>query len=175
MGHEVKVIRSEKNAFGGLFRTRPLWIMMILFVLATGVNLGIFGIMPLYLTKELSLSIEYANHIVGLSRLGAIGVAVSVTFFVHRIDPIKALFVHTARGGHTYGLPRCGPRRLYRHSAFSAGGGDNGILPFGARMRRRRSFGQGNEKPWRPASSWPSASCSAAAQSPTCSVFPVIS
>jgi NNP family nitrate/nitrite transporter-like MFS transporter len=93
IGHEVKVIRSEKSAFGGLFRMRSLWVMMILFILGTGVNLGIFGIMPLYLTKELSLSIEYANHIVGLSRLGAIGVAVSVTFFVHRIDLIKALFV----------------------------------------------------------------------------------
>lgn len=93
IGHEVKVVRSEKNACGGLFRMRPLWIMMMLFILATGINLGIFGIMPLYLTKELSLSIEYANHIVGLSRLGAIGVAVSVTFFVHRIDLIKTLFI----------------------------------------------------------------------------------
>jgi NNP family nitrate/nitrite transporter-like MFS transporter len=92
MGYEVKVIRPEKNAFGDLLRTRPLWIMNILFVLATGANLGIFGIMPLYLTKELSFGIGYANHVVSLSRLGAIGVAVSVTFFVHRIDPIKALF-----------------------------------------------------------------------------------
>ncbi len=93
IGHEVKVVRSEKNAFGNLFRMRSLWIMTILFILATGANLGIFGIMPLYLTKELSLSIAYANHIVGLSRLGAIGVAVSVTFFVNRIDLRKALFV----------------------------------------------------------------------------------
>ena len=58
IGHEVKVVRSEKSAFGGLFRMRPLWVMMILFILGTGVNLGIFGIMPLYLTKELSLRID---------------------------------------------------------------------------------------------------------------------
>ncbi len=93
MGHEVKVVRSEKNAFGDLFRTRSLWIMIILFILATGTNLGIFGIMPLYLTKELSFGIGYANHMVSLSRLGAVGIAVSVIFFVHRIDPIRALFV----------------------------------------------------------------------------------
>jgi NNP family nitrate/nitrite transporter-like MFS transporter len=92
MGYEVKVIRSEKNAFDHLLKARSLWIMNILFVLGTGANLGIFGIMPLYLTKELSFGIGYANHLVSLSRLGGIVTAVSVTFFVHRIDPIKALF-----------------------------------------------------------------------------------
>ena len=93
MGHEVKVIRSEKNAFGDLFRMRSLWTMHILFILATGANLGLYNITPLYLTKELSLSIGYANHILGLSRLGAIGVALSVPFFVHRIDQVKTLFI----------------------------------------------------------------------------------
>ena len=92
MGYEVKAVRTEENVFRDLLKTRPLWIMNILFVLASGANLGIFGIMPLYLTKELSFGIVYANHLVSLSRLGAIGIAVSVTFFVHRIDPIKALF-----------------------------------------------------------------------------------
>ncbi len=92
MGYEVKVIRSEKAVFGDLLKTRSLWIMNIFFVLATGANLGIFGIMPLYMTKELSFGIGYANHVVALSRLGAVGVALSVTVFVHRIDPVRALF-----------------------------------------------------------------------------------
>ena len=146
IGHEVKVVRSEKNAFGDLFRMRSLWIMTILFILATGANLGIFGIMPLYLTKELSLSIGYANHVVGLSRLGAIGVAVSVTFFVHRIDLIKALFVILLVAGILTVLHRFSSRRIYRHSSLFSGGGDNGIFPFGIRVGGE-DIPQGNEKP----------------------------
>jgi MFS transporter, NNP family, nitrate/nitrite transporter len=90
---EVKIRHSEKAAFGNLIRMRSLWIMAVLFTFAAGANLGIYSIVPLYLTKELSLSIEYANTLLGISRLGGIGVAVLAGFFIDRINLRKALFV----------------------------------------------------------------------------------
>ena len=118
---------------------RPLWIMMMLFILATGDQSG-------HLRHHASLSdkrviIEHRvrqshSRLIKARRDRGRGVG---DFLRPQDRPDKDPVRSTARRGHTYGLPRCGPRRLYRHSAFFAGGGDNGILPFGARMRRRSS------------------------------------
>jgi MFS transporter, NNP family, nitrate/nitrite transporter len=92
---EVKVRRPEKSPFGGLVRNRSLWIMGVLFAFVSGANLGIYSIVPLYLTKELSLGIGYANTILGVSRLGGIGVAVLAGFLVDRLNLRKVLFIVT--------------------------------------------------------------------------------
>jgi len=90
---EVKIVQSPRRAFGDLVRRRSLWIMGILFTFASGANLGIYSIVPLFLTKELSLSIGYANTILGISRLGGIVVAVLAGFLVDRINLRNMLFV----------------------------------------------------------------------------------
>jgi MFS family permease len=97
--HEVKVKPSQKNIFGDLIKNRSLWIMAVLFTSAAGANLGIYSIIPLYLTKELSFSIGYANTILGISRLGGIAVAVLSGFLVDRINLKKVLFVITLLTG----------------------------------------------------------------------------
>jgi MFS family permease len=93
VGHEVRIARFERARFGDVLRMRPLWMLLTLFTLGTGVNFGIYNIASLYMTKELLFDIGYANRILSLSRLGAIGVAVAVVFLVDRIEQKKAMFV----------------------------------------------------------------------------------
>jgi MFS family permease len=57
-----------------------------------GANLGIYSIVPLYLTKELHLSIVYANTVLGVSRLGSVGVAIACGFIIDRFELRKLLF-----------------------------------------------------------------------------------
>ncbi|MCX5811902.1 MAG: MFS transporter [Proteobacteria bacterium] len=91
---EVKIRHaSQKTLIGDLIKIRSLWIISILFTFAAGVNLGIYFIVPLYLTKELSLSIGYANTILGISRLGGIGVAILCGFLVDRFSLRKTIFI----------------------------------------------------------------------------------
>ncbi len=92
---EVRIKQSERAMFGGLIKSRPLWIMGILFTFGAGANLGVYSIVPLYLTKELSMSVGYANTILGVSRLGGIGVALVTGFVVDRINLRKALWLIT--------------------------------------------------------------------------------
>ena len=48
--------------------TPAIWIMILLFSLALGVNQGLFSILPLYLTTERGLSAAMANHLLAISR-----------------------------------------------------------------------------------------------------------
>jgi MFS transporter, NNP family, nitrate/nitrite transporter len=90
---EVQVKHSEKTMLGDLIKMPSLWTMEVLFAFGAAANMGIYAITPLYLTKELSLSIEYANTILGLSRLGGVGVAIAAGFIVDRINLKKVMFV----------------------------------------------------------------------------------
>jgi MFS family permease len=55
-------------------------------------TLGVYSVVPVYLTKELSLSIGFANRVLGVSRIGTIAVALSAGFFVDRINFQKTMF-----------------------------------------------------------------------------------
>jgi MFS family permease len=66
--------------------------MAILWVFAGGANMGIYFVVPLYLTKELSLSIGYANTILGVSRFGGIAMAILCGFLVDRFSLKKIMF-----------------------------------------------------------------------------------
>jgi NNP family nitrate/nitrite transporter-like MFS transporter len=89
---EVKIGHSPRRAFGDLVRIPSLWLMATLFTFASGANLGIYSIVPLYLTKELSMDIGYSNTILGISRLGGIGVAILAGFLVDRINLKRVMF-----------------------------------------------------------------------------------
>jgi MFS family permease len=88
---EFKIRHSEKTRFRDLIQKRSLWIMAVLWVFAGGANMGIYFIVPLYLTKELSLSIGYANTILGVSRFGGIAMAILCGFLVDRFSLKKSM------------------------------------------------------------------------------------
>jgi len=91
---EVKVGHSgTKVPFGDLIRKRSLWIIGTVVLFTAGANMGIYQITPLYLTKELLLSIDYANTILSISRFGGIGVAILCGFLADKISLKKIMFI----------------------------------------------------------------------------------
>lgn len=83
---ELKVKKADRAELHGLIRRKALWIMSIIWIFAASTSLGIYSIIPLYLTKELHLDIGYANTIFAISRLGGFVVAISSGFLVGRFS-----------------------------------------------------------------------------------------
>jgi MFS transporter, NNP family, nitrate/nitrite transporter len=98
-GEELTIEQPGKTVFKGLITRKPLWIIATITAIATGANIGIYYILPLYLTKELSLSIGHANTLLGVSRLGGVGVAVLCGFLVDRLSLRKIMFIMTLISG----------------------------------------------------------------------------
>jgi NNP family nitrate/nitrite transporter-like MFS transporter len=90
---EVKISNPPEAIFKDIVKIRSLWLMAIIWVFGTGANLGIYSIVPLYLTKELRLDIGYANTILGISRLGSVGVAIACGFLIDRFNLRKVMFL----------------------------------------------------------------------------------
>ena len=89
---ELKITTARKSLHSDLFRKRALWIMGAIWVCATGATWGVYFTVPLYLTKELSLTIEYANSLFGFSRLGGIAVVIVCGFLVDKVSLKKMIF-----------------------------------------------------------------------------------
>lgn len=89
---EVRIVNRPRAVFRDIIKIPSLWYMTIVWVFGAGANLGIYAITPLYLTKELNLSIDYANTILSISRLVSIGVAVACGFIVDRFSLRKMMF-----------------------------------------------------------------------------------
>lgn len=89
---EVKIDNPPKAVFSDLIKIKSLWLMCIIWVFGAGANLGIYSIIPLYLTKELQLNIGYANTILGVSRLGALAVSIACGFLIDKFNLKKIMF-----------------------------------------------------------------------------------
>jgi MFS transporter, NNP family, nitrate/nitrite transporter len=50
-----------------------LWIMMVLFTLGLGASFGVYSMIPLYLVSESGMERQWANTLLGLSRISALG------------------------------------------------------------------------------------------------------
>ncbi len=83
---EVKISNPPKMMFKNIVKIRSLWLMAVIWVFGAGANLGIYSITPLYLTKELQMNIGYANTILGISRLGSVGIAIVCGFLIDRFN-----------------------------------------------------------------------------------------
>jgi len=92
-GEELKINQPHKVVLKNLITRKSLWVMVTIMGVAMGANLGIYSILPLYLTKELSFSIGYANTLLGISRLGGVGVAILCGFLVDRFNLRKVMFI----------------------------------------------------------------------------------
>ena len=92
-GEELKINEPHRTVFKDLITRKSLWVMVTIMSVVMGANMGIYYILPLYLTKELSLGIGYANGLLGISRLGGIGVAILCGFLVDRFNLRKIMFI----------------------------------------------------------------------------------
>ena len=89
---DVKPKNGPTFLFKPILKKSAFWITAILWVFMVGCNLGIYYIIPLYLTKELSMDVRYANTILGFSRLGGVVAAISTGFLVERFGLRKSMF-----------------------------------------------------------------------------------
>lgn len=92
----AKEVRVEKKLTGSLrdlVKGRAVWIMGVMWVCASGAFWGVYQVTPLYFTKELLLSTEYANTIFGLSRLGGVTFGITMGFIADRFNLKKSMFI----------------------------------------------------------------------------------
>lgn len=54
---------------GPVFRTRSFWVMIFLFALGMGAQVGVYTMLPLYLTDEREMTIGSANTLLGLANI----------------------------------------------------------------------------------------------------------
>jgi MFS family permease len=126
---EMKIGRSERVSVRNLIKIRSFWTLSIIWGFAAGANIGLYLIVPLFLTKELSVSIEYANSLLGISRVGGIGVAVLIGFFVDRIHLRKTMFAMLFLSGLFTVLTGVVPVRFIGFSLFFEGILVTGFFP----------------------------------------------
>lgn len=89
---ELKTGGKKQFFQASLIRKPSLWLNGLTWVFAAGANLGLYYIMPLYLTKELGIEMSSANAIFGFSRLGGIVVSITMGFFADRFSLKKLTF-----------------------------------------------------------------------------------
>lgn len=76
---------EEKSPFSHVFRRREFWIMASLWCFAASGGLGLFNLIPLFLVNEKGLSIDLANSVFGVSRVGGLIVTFLAGFLIDRI------------------------------------------------------------------------------------------
>jgi len=80
-----------------IFRIPAFWILIALFSLAITSTLGVYNMLPLYLVTEHGMSLDWANSLVGTSRISTLGMAFLGGWATDRCGPkpvmIGAFFV----------------------------------------------------------------------------------
>ncbi|MBG0776717.1 MAG: MFS transporter [Desulfovibrionaceae bacterium] len=82
-----------------ILRRGDFWAYAALFVLAVGVSIGPFSVLPLFLVNDHGLSPERANQLLGLSRLPCPLLAFSAGFIIDRIGPVRTIAAGLALAG----------------------------------------------------------------------------
>jgi NNP family nitrate/nitrite transporter-like MFS transporter len=67
--------------------TRSFWVMIFLFALGMGAQVGVYTMLPLYLTQERGMSTGHANTILGLANIAPLAVVFLSGWIVKRIGP----------------------------------------------------------------------------------------
>jgi NNP family nitrate/nitrite transporter-like MFS transporter len=76
-----------------LMKQPVFWIMTILFSVAIATSMGVFSMLPLFLVAERGFERNYANTILGLSRIPAIIVGLFAGWISDRIGPKQTMKV----------------------------------------------------------------------------------
>ena len=76
-----------------LLRTGSFWILLIFFILAVGGVQGVYSLMPTFLVSEAGKSSQYANTLVGISRLLPVAAVLSTGLIAERFGARRLIFV----------------------------------------------------------------------------------
>ena len=78
---------------------RSFWIMIILFALGMGGQVGIYAMMPLYLIAERGMPEASANMLIGLSQVSALFMTFFAGWVTDRIGEKRAIFIFLLASG----------------------------------------------------------------------------
>jgi NNP family nitrate/nitrite transporter-like MFS transporter len=97
--------QRDKSRFGFLqiLQRKEFWIMAVPWVFAAGSSLGLYNITPLFLLTEKKISLETANTILGLSRVGGFIATFAAGFLADRYGVRKVLLSSIAITGVSTG------------------------------------------------------------------------
>jgi NNP family nitrate/nitrite transporter-like MFS transporter len=74
------------KAFAGpVLRTRSFWVMIFLFALGMGAQVGVYTMLPLYLTSERAMSPDGANTLLGLANIAPVATVFLAGWLTTRI------------------------------------------------------------------------------------------
>lgn len=76
-----------------LLKIRSLWVLIIMFSLALGVNQGVYSMLPLYLTAERGMEPGAANRLISYSRMAAFFIPLFAGWISDRKGLTGVLFV----------------------------------------------------------------------------------
>ena len=90
---------EEKSPFSRVLRRKDFWIMATLWSFASASGLGLYNLIPLFLVNEKGLSIDGANSIFGLSRIGGLVVTLLAGFLIDRFGVKSVLLLSLLASG----------------------------------------------------------------------------
>ena len=90
---------EEKSPFSRVLRRKDFWIMATLWSFASASGLGLYNLIPLFLVNEKGLSIDVANSIFGLSRIGGLVVTLLAGFLIDRFGVKSVLLLSLLASG----------------------------------------------------------------------------
>ena len=76
-----------------LFSQRSFWIMVVLFAMAMGGTVGIYTMLPLFLVNERGFDGDWANTLLGLSRISGLFMPFVAGWFVDRFGEKIFMFI----------------------------------------------------------------------------------
>jgi MFS transporter, NNP family, nitrate/nitrite transporter len=95
------IVEKEKTFGGNLWKRKELWFMGVMASFISGVGVGLYYIIPLYLVKELGMPSGEANTILGVSRIGGAVSGIATGFLVDRFSLRKTMFLLALGAGVT--------------------------------------------------------------------------
>ncbi len=97
---------STRRIFFEIVKNKTLWVISIILTISAGANMGLYYVLPLYLSKEIGLEIPFAQKALGFSRIGAFFFVFVVAFLLDFFDIKKLLFsILFSSGILTFAIP----------------------------------------------------------------------
>ena len=90
---------EDQSPLYSVLRRRDFWIMATLWGFAAAGGLGIYNLIPLFLVNEKGLSLDLANSIFGVSRIGGLIVTFLAGFLIDRIGVKRVLLISLLGSG----------------------------------------------------------------------------
>ena len=75
-----------------ILRGRSFWLMVLLFALGMGAQVGVYTMLPLYLTEEKGMTLDAANTLLGIANLSPLVMVFAAGWITIRIGERRTIF-----------------------------------------------------------------------------------